>query len=338
MKKIKVGILGLGRIGRMHIQNMQAMREFEIIQGVDPFLTPELEAEMKDYGVQACSKNPDDVFLNPEIEAVFICSTTETHSDYIIRSARNKKAIFCEKPIDHDVERICEALKVVREEGVVLQLGFVRRFDTHHGKIAKLVKEGKVGNAEMLRITSRDSDIAPMSYLKTSGGIYVDMLIHDFDMARYVMGQEVVEVYAAGSALVNPEMKTIGDVDSAFVTLKFENGSLGLVEGSRRSGFGYDQRVEVLGSEGCLTDYNIANSMVTFSHRGGVDQDAINEGFQDRYKQAFINELLEFKDAMLEGREPSVTGIDGLKSVLIAEAANRSALSGKSEKVEIINL
>ena len=337
-RKIKVGVLGLGRIGKMHIKNMLQMGSFEIIHGSDPFLTPELEQEMVDLGIKSCSKDPDDVFNNSEIEAVIICSITSTHSDYIIRAAKKKKAIFCEKPIDNDVNRIIEALKVVKEEGVILELGFVRRFDKHHGAIAKGVKNGKIGKPEMIHILSRDAEPSSISYLKGSGGIFVDMLIHDFDMARYIMGSEVTEVMATGEALVDSEVATIDDIDSAVAILRFANGAIGTVIGSRRSGFGYDQRIEILGSEGFLIDSNVMEDNVKFFNNNGCESAKVVDGFRSRYGDAFFEELVEFKNAILENREPIVTGIDGLKSYLIAEAATRSKKSGKFEKVQEIQI
>ncbi len=332
--KIRLGVLGLGRIGKMHIRNIMQIGGYEILQGVDPYLTPELEAEMKDLGVKACSKEADDVFLNPDIDAVVICSITSTHSDYIIRSAKQKKAIFCEKPIDNDMDRIKEALRVVKEEGVILQLGFVRRFDRHHGAIAQGVSNGRIGTPEMLHIISRDAELCSIDYLKTSGGIFVDMMIHDFDMARYIMGSEVKEVFATGAALINPEVAEIGDVDSAVVTMKFENGAIGTIACSRRSGFGYDQRIEILGSEGFLIDGNDFATNVKYYNNDACVSNCVVDGFASRYKDAFFNEMIEFKSAIRENREPSVTGMDGLSAVLIAQAANRSIKSGNFEAVE----
>ncbi len=338
MSKIKLGVLGLGRIGKMHIKNIAQMGGYEIVRGVDPFLNDEMERDMLELGVKSCSTEPDDVFNDPNIDAVVICSITSTHSDYIIRAARQKKDIFCEKPIDSDVARILEALRVVKEEGVLLEVGFVRRFDKHHGSVAKMVKDSKIGKPEILKITSRDTVLCPLSYIATSGGIFVDMMVHDFDMARYIMDSEVVEVFATGAALVDPEVAKYDDVDSAIVTLKFANGAIGTIENSRRAGFGYDQRVEVLGSEGCLIDDNVHENNVKLYNTSGFCGENVIGGFQDRYKDAFFEELIEFKNAINEKREPIVGGIDGLQSVLIAEAAARSFRSGKIEAVEVINI
>ncbi len=332
--KVRLGVLGLGRIGKMHIRNIMQIGGYEILQGVDPYLTPELETEILDMGVQACSKDAEDVFGNPEIDAVLICSITTTHADYIIRSAKAKKAIFCEKPIDNDIVRIREALQVVEEEGVTLQLGFVRRFDRHHGAIAQGVREHRIGNPEMLHITSRDPELCSFEYLATSGGLFVDMMIHDFDMARFIMGSEVKEVSAIGAALVNPKVAEVGDIDSAIVTLRFENGAIGTISCSRRSGFGYDQRIEILGSDGFLIDANDFPNNVKFYNNAGCVSSCVMDGFISRYKDAFFNEMIEFKQSILEQRQPLVTGLDGLKAVLIAEAANRSLASGQFEAVE----
>ncbi len=336
--KIRVGILGLGRIGKMHARNILTMKEFEVVMGVDPFLTESLEQEMRETGVPRCSKDPEDVFSNPDIDAVVICSITETHSDFIIRAANAGKDIFCEKPIDHNVERILEALRAVQKAGVILQVGFMRRFDRNHGKLQKMVAEGKIGNVEMLKITSRDPDLPPMSYIKDSGGIYVDMMIHDFDMARFVVGSEVREVFASGAALCNPGIEAYGDVDSAVVTLKFENGAIGVIDNSRRSGFGHDQRIEILGSKGCLMDSNELESNVVYYHNEGSCGDKMPWHFIERYEGAYFTELREFARAVVNRTQPVVSGIDGLQSVLIAKAAAKSAKSQKMEKVEKVTV
>jgi myo-inositol 2-dehydrogenase/D-chiro-inositol 1-dehydrogenase len=337
-KPIKIGILGLGRIGQLHTRNIGVMPDYEIVAGVDAYLTPEKEKMAKELGVRFVSTNPDDIFMNPDIEAVAIFSTTDTHSDFIMRAARSKKAAFCEKPIDNNVDRILEALRTVKEEGTKLMIGFSRRFDKHHAKLQKLVASGKIGDVNMIKITSRDPAPPTYEYVASSGGIYVDMMIHDFDMARFVVGSEVTEVYATGAVLCDPLFEKANDVDTAIVTLKFENGALGVIDNSRRSGFGHDQRIEVLGSKGCLMDQNQTETNVLYFNEEGVHGEPVQYFFLERYNDAFINELKQFAQVVRGEIEIPVTGFDGLQAVLIAEAAARSAASGKAEKVERIQI
>lgn len=334
MKKIKIGILGLGRIGIMHAKNISTMPEYEIIRGVDAYLTETSEKRAHEKGVPICSKDPDDVFLDPEIDAVVIASTTDTHADFIIRAAKAGKDIFCEKPIDHDVEHIIDALKAVKEAGVILQVGFMRRFDSHHNALAKAVHEGKIGNLEVLKITDRDPAPPSMEYIRTSGGIWVDFMIHDFDMARFIMQSEAVEVYATGTSVCDPEITEQGDVGSGHAIVKFENGAIAILETSRRATFGEDQRIEALGSKGMLIDDNVTENNVKFYDAQGYHSSKIHWHFPERYKDAYFVELQAFAKAVNERGDSPVDGNAGLQAVLIAEAALRSAKSGKAEPVE----
>lgn len=335
-KPIRVGILGLGRIGKMHAKNIATMKEFEIVRGVDPFLTDATEQEMRELGIPQCSKEPEDVFSDPTIDAVVICSITETHSDFIIRAAKAGKDIFCEKPIDHDVGRIVEALRAVREANVILQVGFMHRFDKHHARVQSMIADGTIGKLEVLKITSRDPAPPTMKYISESGGIYVDFMIHDFDMARFLTGSEVTEVFATGTSVCDPEISEYGDVGSGHAVLRFANGAIGILETSRRSSFGHDQRIEALGSEGCAMDDNEYENNVRFFTHDGYHGAKVPYHFPERYKDAYFIELRDFAEAVRSRTQPPVTGFDGLQAVLIAEAAARSAKSGKLEPVETI--
>ena len=335
---IQIGILGLGRIGRLHARNLAALPEFAITAGVDPYLTPEKEQAARDIGIPAIGTDPELVFADPNIEAVAILSTTETHSDFIIRAAKAGKAIFCEKPIDHNVDRILDALRTVRETGAVLQVGFSHRFDKHHARVGALVADGKVGDVNFVRIISRDPAPPAYEYIASSGGLVVDMMIHDFDMARFLSGSEVTEVSAAGAVLCDEMFARADDVDTAVVTLRFANGALGVIDNSRRSGFGHDQRVEVMGSKGCLMDQNVPDTNVLYLDERGVTADPVQYFFLERYNGAFLEEMRQFAQAVRGERTPPVTGFDGLQAVLIAEAAKRSWRSGKFEKVEQVSV
>lgn len=337
-KPIRVGILGLGRIGKMHAKNIATMKEFEIVRGADPFLTDATEQEMREIGILQCSKEPEDVFSDPTIDAVVICSITETHSDFIIRAAKAGKDIFCEKPIDHDVGRILEALRAVKEANVILQVGFMHRFDKHHARVQSMIADGTIGKLEVLKITSRDPAPPTMKYISESGGIYVDFMIHDFDMARFLTGSEVTEVFATGTSVCDPEIAEYGDVGSGHAVLRFASGAIGILETSRRCSFGHDQRIEVLGSEGCALDDNEYENNVRFFTHDGYHGAKVPYHFPERYKDAYFIELRDFADAVHNHIQPPVTGFDGLQAVLIAEAAARSAKSGKLEPVETVTV
>ncbi len=337
-KPIRVGILGLGRIGKMHAKNIATMKEFEIVRGADPFLTDATEQEMREIGILQCSKEPEDVFSDPTIDAVVICSITETHSDFIIRAAKAGKDIFCEKPIDHDVGRILEALRAVKEANVILQVGFMHRFDKHHARVQSMIADGTIGKLEVLKITSRDPAPPTMKYISESGGIYVDFMIHDFDMARFLTGSEVTEVFATGTSVCDPEIAEYGDVGSGHAVLRFASGAIGILETSRRCSFGHDQRIEVLGSEGCALDDNEYENNVRFFTHDGYHGAKVPYHFPERYKDAYFIELRDFADAVHNHTQPPVTGFDGLQAVLIAEAAARSAKSGKLEPVETVTV
>lgn len=335
---IRVGVLGLGRIGRMHVKNILSMPAFRIVRGVDPFLTDETAQELCALGVGACSKDPEDVFADPDIDAVVICSTTDTHSDFIVRAAAAGKDIFCEKPVDHDVERILQALRAVRQAGVILQVGFMHRFDRHHGKLAQLMREGRIGDVEVVKITSRDPAPPSMDYIRSSGGIYVDFMIHDFDMARFLMQSEAVGVFATGVSVCDPEIGQAGDVGSGHAIVKFENGALAVLETSRRATFGNDQRIEALGSKGFVVDDNEMESNVRLFDADGAHSDKVLWHFPERYKEAYFDELADFATAVRTRSAPPVGGWDGLQAVLIAEAAARSAKSGRYEPVERVEV
>ena len=335
-KPIRLGILGLGRIGRMHLQNILTMKEYEVVIGVDPFLTEQAERELHGLGLTRCGTDPQAVFGDPTIDAVVICSVTETHSDFIIRAAEAGMDIFCEKPIDHDVGRIVQALRAVRDANVVLQVGFMHRFDRHHSALRRAIAEGRIGKPEVLKIISRDPAPPSMKYIRESGGIFVDFMIHDFDMARFLMGCEVTEVFATGTSVCDPEIAQNGDFGSGHAILRFENGALGVLETSRRCTFGHDQRIEALGSKGCVMDDNEYENNVRLFGPEGYTGAKVPWHFPERYKEAYLVELADFAQAVRNRAAPPVDGFDGLQAVLIAEAANRSAKTGRFEAVQTV--
>jgi len=285
-------------------------------------------------GIKNAYKDYRKIIEDEEIDAVFICSSTDTHAKLIIESSKASKHVFCEKPIDLNVEKIKEAIDAAEKAGVKFQVGFNRRFDHNFKRVREYVKDGEIGDIHILRIASRDPQPPPIEYVKVSGGIFLDMMIHDFDMARYLTGSEVSEVYAAGDTLIDPSIKQYGDVDTAVVTLKFENGAIGVIDNSRKAVYGYDQRVEVFGSKGCAAAQNDKPNTVEISTGDGVCSEKPKYFFLERYKDAYIDEIKSFIESILEDKEPPVGGIDGLKPVLIGLAAKKSLETGKPVRVE----
>ena len=331
---MKVGIIGAGRIGKVHIENISLyVREMEIKTVADPFLNDATIDFCKGFGIQNFSKDPEDIFTDPEIEAVLICSSTDTHSDFIIRAAEVKKHIFCEKPIDHDIGRVRAALAAVDKAGVKLQIGFVRRFDHNHRAVYDAVRAGKIGTPHILRISSRDPQPPTIEYVRRSGGIFMDMMIHDFDMIRFLAGSEVTEVYAKGAVLVDPAIGAEGDVDTALVTLTFESGAIGIIDNSRQAVYGYDQRLEVFGSKGAVQDENDIPNTVVISNAECTTYGTAYQVMWDRYTMAFVGEMKAFADAVVNDKETPVTGFDGLQPVLIAAAAKKSLDEGRPVKI-----
>jgi len=337
--KINVGIIGAGRIGKVHASNIvYFIPEAKVVAIADANLTPEIEAWTKALGIPHVTKNPDDIFADPEISVVLICSSTDTHADFIIKAAKAKKHIFCEKPVDLTVKKVVAALKVVKASGVKLQVGFNRRFDHNFARVRDLVKAGEIGDLQILKITSRDPAPPPPAYVAVSGGLFLDMMIHDFDMARFQAGSEVVEVYAKGAVLVDPAIGKAGDVDTAIVTLTFANGALCTIDNSRKAVYGYDQRVEAFGSKGAASAENDMPNTVKLSNEAGVSGDKPLYFFLERYKDAYINEVKAFFDAIVNNKAVQVSGEDGLRNLVVGLAAKKSLAEGRPVKISEIPL
>jgi len=332
MKKLKVGIIGAGRIGKLHAQNiMQHIPNMSLQAISDPALDKEWVKTWKiPYGAEQAEK----ILQDASIEAVLICSPAPTHAPLIIEAAKKGKHIFCEKPLSLDVAEIKKALAAVDAAGVKLQVGFNRRFDPNFAKVKETVQSGKVGAPHLLRITSYDPEPPPLEYVKNSGGIFLDMSIHDFDMARFLSGSEVTEVFAMGATLINPEFKKYDDVDTAIVQLRFANGALGVIDNSRKSVYGYDQRVEVFGSLGSIAaDNNTPTRTVCYTEQG-VTSDKPLRFFLDRYQESYRAELLSFCDSILDDKPCAVDGHDGLMPVIIGLAAKQSLRENRPIRIE----
>jgi len=324
MKPIRIGIIGAGRIGRLHAENLaRHIPDAAVISIADVFQEA-AERCAGELGIPKAFKEPSRIFEDPDVEAVLICSSTDTHASLIEQAAEAGKHIFCEKPIALDIPRIDRALEAVKREGVLLQIGFNRRFDPNFQRAYDLVAAGKIGRPHVLRITSRDPEPPPPEYVKVSGGIFLDMMIHDFDMARYLMQDEVEEVYAAGAVLVDPRIGDLGDVDTAAVTLHFRSGAIGVIDNSRRAVYGYDQRAEVFGEKGAIVVSNPKPDTAVISDEQGDHTSPLLHFFVERYTDSYVAEIKAFIKCIRSGKEPPVTGLDGKVAVVMGYAAKLS--------------
>lgn len=337
MERIQIGIIGAGRIGRVHAENIaKFVPQMEIKTVADPYMSPEAEAFLRDLRIPNLSRDADDILHDPDIRAVIVCSPTDWHAEYVIRAAKAGKDVFVEKPIDYRLERVHEAIDAAKAAGVKLQVGFNRRFDRHHHAVYESVRSGKVGKVNLVKISSRDPEPPTIEYVKVSGGIFYDMMVHDFDMARFLAGSEVTEVFAYGAVLVDPAIGEAGDVDTAVVTLKFANGAMGVIDNSRRAVYGYDQRVEVFGSDGAVMDVNDTPDNAVYYGADGTVSSPCYKIMWDRYTSAFAAEQQAFAEAVINGTQPLVTGEDGLYPILIAAAATKSLKEGRPVKISEI--
>lgn len=333
-KKIVLGIIGAGRIGKLHAENVINNFVDVKVKAIADVYVDNIKDWAASIGIENVYADYHEILNDPEINTVLICSSTNTHSAISIEAANAGKNIFCEKPIDYDLDRIAAALDAVKKSGVKYQVGFNRRFDHNFSKVCEYVKEGKIGDPHIIKVTSRDPEPPSAEYARVSGGMFLDMTIHDFDMVRYLSGSEVTEVYANAAVLVDPAIGEAGDVDTALITLKFKNGAIGIIDNSRRAAYGYDQRVEVFGSKGGVTVSNDAPTSAVLSTADGVFSDKPKYFFLERYKDSFVEELKQFFDAIKNDKPTPVQGIDGLKPVIIAIAAKKSYEEGRPVKIE----
>ena len=336
MKKLRLGVIGTGRIGKVHIATLvQSVPQADVIAIADVNSTSASEVAGA-FGISTVFTNYEDIINHPDVEAVVICSPTDTHARYITEAAQAGKHIFCEKPVDLTLGVIQAALTEVEKAGVKLMVGFNRRFDPNFLKIKQLVEEGKIGDPHILKITSRDPAPPPAEYSAVSGGMFMDMTIHDFDMARYMVGSEVTEVYVNASCLVDPAIGEAGDVDTAIINLAFANGAMGVIDNSRKAVYGYDQRVEIFGSKGmACADNNYPENHRYFAADGVHGSLPLNF-FMERYLDAYANEMKIFCNAVVNDLPLPVSGDDGLKSVAIALAAKKSVLEHRPVKLSEI--
>lgn len=334
MKKYNVGIIGAGRIGKLHAENLvHCVPQANVVAIADVF-ADNIKEWANDLGIEKVYSDYHDILNDKDIEVVLICSPTNTHSQITIEAANAGKHIFCEKPIDYDLNKIHAALDAVKKAGVTFQVGFNRRFDHNFSAVRKAVQDGKIGDVNIVKVTSRDPNPPSIDYVKVSGGLFLDMMIHDFDMMRYLSGSEVEEVFAAGAVLVDPAIGEAGDIDTAIVTLKFKNGALGVIDNSRKAAYGYDQRVEVFGSKGCVTVKNDTDNSTEISTEEAVTTLKPKYFFLERYKDSFIEELTCFFNSIEKNEPTKVGAIDGLNAVIVALAAKKSLETGAPVKIE----
>ena len=336
MKTYNVGIIGAGRIGRVHAQSITNLIPNAKIKAVMDVYLDGVREWAETMGISDVYSDYNELLADPEIDAVLVCSSTDTHAEISIAAAKAGKHIFCEKPIDYDLNRIDMVLEAVKASGVKFQVGFNRRFDHNFARINQVTKDGVIGDPHIIKITSRDPEPPPVSYVKVSGGIFLDMAIHDFDMARFQAGSEVTEVYAIGDSLVDPEIGKAGDVDTAITTLKFENGAMAVIDNSRKAAYGYDQRVEVFGSKGSVEARNDKETNTILRTEAAVTQDKPLYFFLERYMQSFAEEMKQFFQAIENDTDTPVGGIDGLNSVVIGLAAKKSLAEGRPVKISEI--
>ena len=321
---IGIGVIGTGRIGRIHVTNL--MRQVEgatVVAVADPFVD-EAREWLEPLGVPKIHKEYRGVLSDPEVDAVYVCSSTDTHAQIVTEAAAAGKHIFCEKPIDLEIPRVRDALEKVDQAGVTMMVGFNRRFDHNFATLRSAITAGEIGDIHLVKITSRDPAPPPIDYVKVSGGLFLDMTIHDFDMVRFLSGSEVAAVSAAGTVLVSDEIRAVGDIDTAIVTLWFENGAIGVIDNSRQAVYGYDQRAEVFGSKGMVQIENDTESRVIRTTAEGPRGDKPLWFFLERYAEAYARESAAFVKALHEGASPPTTGVDGLAPMLIGAAAKKS--------------
>ena len=335
--QLSVGIIGAGRIGKMHAANLvYRVPEAKVVAIADvrQQAAEECAAEL---GIPNSYNNPQRILEDHSIEAVVICSSTDTHASLIEQAAEEGKHVFCEKPIALKLDVIDQVLATVNRTGAFLQIGFNRRFDPSFSRVRELVAGGKLGVPHTVRITSRDPEPPSLEYVRSSGGMFLDMSIHDFDMARYLVGDEIESVYTAAAVRIDQRIKELGDVDTAITVLHFRDETLGVIDNSRQAVYGYDQRIEVFGSEGMALVANKTPDQIMVNDAEGTHFSRPLYFFLERYTDAFVAEMKVFIQNIKEGRPPAVSGEDGRIAAVAAYAAKRSYEEGRPVKLSEID-
>ncbi|EKC9999648.1 D-chiro-inositol-2-dehydrogenase IolG2 [Escherichia coli] len=335
MQKLRCGIIGLGRVGKMHVENMYLLPQLDIVCAADSFIE-EMSDWLSSVNITSGYKDYQEMLQRDDIEAVFIFTSTDMHEEIVTAAVQAGKHIFCEKPLSmrEDEKASLAVLRAVKEKGVKLQIAFNRRFDPQFREVYELVRRGKIGQPQMIKITLRDPELLPHDLIKRIGGLIFDFTMHDFDMARFIMQDEVSEVYVKGNTLIDPTLKNIDDVDTLVVMLTFRNGGYALIDNSRRAVYGYDQRVEVFGSAGMAYADNVSESAVkVYNSQNCIMKNPLPD-FALRYREAYRTEILHFIDSVLNHTPIVCTGEDALLAQRIAIAAKQSLKSGLPVKIK----
>lgn len=334
---VTVGIIGAGRIGKVHTESISNyVRNAHIKTVADPFMNDNTAAWLRSMGVENTCTDYHDILNDPEIQAVLICSSTNTHSPISLEAIAAGKHVFCEKPIDHDLGKIKQVVEALKGSNIKYQVGFNRRHDHNFAAVKQAINDGKVGDVHIIKITSRDPEPPSAEYAAVSGGMFLDMTIHDFDMVRFLAGCDAEEIYVQSAVLVDPAIGEAGDVDTAVITLKMENGAIAVIDNSRRAAYGYDQRAEVFGSKGMVATANDTLSTAVLSNADGVTGEKPLYFFLERYMQSFATEVKGFINAIENDTDTLVGVEDGLKPVLMGIAAKKSVLEHRPVKLSEI--
>lgn len=331
---LRLGIIGAGRIGKVHCESIGRYVKDAVVACVaDPFMNAETEKTVKALGAEKVTKDYREILADKSIDAVLICSSTDTHAKISIEAIEAGKHVFCEKPVDHDVDKILEVKAALDKSNVKYQVGFNRRFDHNFEAVRDAIASGKIGHLDVLKICSRDPGAPPVEYIKVSGGIFLDMTIHDFDMVRFLSGDEVESVYAVGGVTVDKAIGEAGDIDTAIITMKLKGGTLAVIDNCRRATYGYDQRAEAFGALGQVAIANDCKSSAVISDANGVTAEKPLYFFLERYMQAYVKEITEFVDCIVNDKPVSVGIEDGLQAVVIGIAAKKSLETGMPVKL-----
>lgn len=335
MKKLNVGIIGAGRIGQVHAKSITYHIPQAKIVAISDIYYEGAKRVAESLGIPNAYEDYHEILNNPEIDAVLICSSTDTHADIAVEAAEAGKHIFCEKPVDLTVAKIKKVIAAVEKAGVKLQIGFNRRYDHNFAEIKRLANDGKLGKLQTIKITSRDPEPPSIDYVKVSGGIFLDMTVHDFDMARFI-GGEVEEVYANAAVTVDEVIGEAGDVDTALIALKFKNGAIGVIDNCRKACYGYDQRLEVFGTGGQASAANDTPTNVSYINEKGNMTDKPLYFFLERYMQSFTDEMTEFINAVQNDELTKTTVNDGLEALRLGLAAKLSVKEHRPVKLSEI--
>lgn len=335
---VTFGVIGAGRIGKVHTESIcMHVKGAKIKTLADPFMTEETAKWAKSLGVESTVKDYHEILNDPEIDAVMICSSTNTHSPISIEAINAGKHVFCEKPIDHDLANIKKVVDALNGKNLKYQVGFNRRFDHNFEAVKNAIMEGKIGDPQIIKITSRDPEPPSAEYAAVSGGMFLDMTIHDFDMVRYLAGCDAEEIYVQSAVLVDPAIGEAGDVDTALITLKMENGAIAMIDNCRKAVYGYDQRAEVLGTKGMVQTANDTPSTLVFSGADGITGEKPLYFFLERYMESFSREVRLFVEAIEKDTDTPLGVMDGLKPVLMGIAAKKSVEEHRPVKLSEIS-